>query len=209
MEIVRLAVGQLQTDCYLAFCPKTREAVIIDPGDDGDFIGRRIGDLAIRPKLILVTHGHFDHVLAATELKLAFGIPFAIHPKDLFLLKRLRQTAEHFLGYDACPEEIKGPEVDRFLKEGDVVGFGRERLRVIETPGHTPGSVCFYSSGDEVLFSGDILFYRGIGRTDFSYASPEDLSESLRKLFVLPGETIVYPGHGQETTIGAEGGLDL
>lgn len=202
MKIERLVVGQLQTNCYLISCPKTGETVIIDPGDDGDFIIRRIGDLGFKPKMILATHGHFDHVLAVAELKLAFNIPFLIHKKDLFLLKRMRETAEYFLGYDACPEAGKGPKVDRYLKEGDIIKLGKEKLKVIETPGHTPGGVCFL--GDGAFFSGDTLFCQSVGRTDFSYGSQEDLTRSLQKLFKLSPETKVYPGHGPETTIANE-----
>jgi len=219
VDIERLSVGQLQTNCYLVSCPETKEAVVIDPGDDGGFIIRRIGDLGLKPKLVLATHGHFDHVLAVVELKLAFNIPFLIHKKDLFLLKRLRKTAEYFLGYDACPEAV-GPEVDQYVKEGGTILFGNEELKVIETPGHTPGSICLThfgsgrrnSSGVEnggILFSGDTLFHQGVGRTDFSYASSEDLMKSLRKLFKLPDDTVVYPGHGPETTIGAERGRNF
>ena len=246
-------MGQLQTNCYLVSCPKTKEAAVIDPGDDGDFIIRRISDLGLKPKLILATHGHFDHVLAVVELKLAFNIPFLVHKKDLFLLERLRKTAEYFLGYDACPEaadssvllrehlrgvpqaqhhlgggELGGfssvvglaESVDRFVGEGSTILFGNEKLRVIETPGHTPGSICLTHSGSGrrnssgvessgILFSGDTLFHQGVGRTDFSYASPEGLTKSLQKLFKLPNRTVVYPGHGPETTIGVERGRNF
>lgn len=198
-----MVVGRLQTNCYLASCSKTGEAVIIDPGDDGDFITKRIGDLGLKPRLILATHGHFDHVLAVTELRLAFKIPFLVHESDLFLLKRLRRTAEYFLGYDACPEVGEGPVPDRFLKEGDLIRFGKEKLGVVETPGHTPGGISFY--GDSALFSGDTLFHRGVGRTDLSYASADELIDSLEKLFKLPAKTVVYPGHGPRTMIGVEG----
>lgn len=172
--------------------------MIIDPGDDGDFIGQKILDLKLKPKLILATHGHFDHLLAVMELKLNFKIPFLMHKDDLFLLKRVKGTAEHFLGYSADPV----PTVDRYLKEGGVTTFGKEKLKVIETPGHTPGGVSFSSNG--ALFSGDTLFCQGVGRTDFSYCSYEDLMKSLRKLFKLPGKTVVYPGHGPETNLAAE-----
>lgn len=231
MKIERLVVGQLQTDCYLVSCLETGKAVIIDPGGEGDFISQKILDLKLEPVFILATHGHFDHVLGVAELKLAFDIPFLMHEKDLFLLKRTKETAEYFLGPGACPE-IPGKLdlsslADSFIKEGDVIKFGREKLEVIETPGHSPGGVSFYgftdvpadsptlrvrgfkpegfsSAGSGVLFSGDTLFCQGIGRTDFSYASSEDLEESLKKLLELPDETAVYPGHGPETTIGAE-----
>jgi len=218
MEIESLRVGQLETNCYLVFCPKTKEAVIIDPGDAGDFISQKILDLKLKPKLILATHGHFDHILAVTELKLAFNIPFLMHKDDLFLLKRVKRTAEYFLGY---PVDLP-PAVDQYLTKREVVTFGEEKLKVIETPGHTPGGICLYSStshlrggvapaahlGGEgnggILFSGDTLFCQGVGRTDFSYCSYKDLMKSLQKLFKLPGKTVVYPGHGSETNLVAE-----
>lgn len=222
MNIERLVVGQLQTNCYLVSCPKTGEAVIIDPGDDGDFISRKILDLKLKPKLILATHGHFDHVLAVVELKLAFKIPFLMHKDDLILLKRTKRTAEHFLiseaergkkkrsdvSFEGWPELVgKPPKVDRYLREGDAIAFGREKLKVLETPGHTPGGTSLCSGhlrGGGVLFSGDTLFCQGVGRTDFSYCSYEDLIRSLKKLFKLPSKTAVYPGHGSETNLLAE-----
>ena len=208
MEIKRLVVGQLQTDCYLASCPETGKAVIIDPGGEGGFISQKILDLKLEPVFILATHGHFDHVLGVLELKLAFDIPFLMHEADLFLLKRTKETAEYFLGPDACPEIHEKLDlsslVGSFIKGGDVIKFGKERLKVIETPGHSPGGVSFYDKNSGALFSGDTLFCQGIGRTDFSYASSDDLVESLKKLCRLPGKTAVYPGHGSETTLVAE-----
>lgn len=198
MKIEKLVVGQLQTNCYLVWDEKNGEGVIIDPADDADYIIRKIQDLELKPKLILATHGHFDHVLAVPELKLAFGIPFWMHEADLFLLKRSRETAKYFTGGEADPPLMP----NKFIKEGDLIGFGKEKLKVMETPGHSPGGVSFLSRG--VVFDGDTLFYRGIGRYDFSYASKEDLFKSIEKLFKLLDKTVVYPGHGEETTIGEE-----
>lgn len=196
MKIERLVVGQLATNCYIAWDEESLEAVIIDPGDDGDYISRRIQDFGLFPKFILATHGHFDHVLAVAELMLAFKIPFLMHQADLFLFKRASQTAKFFIGVQADPYL----PVDKFIKEGDVIKFGKENLKVIETPGHTPGGVAFYSDG--ILFSGDTIFVEGVGRTDFSYASPKKLKNSLKKLFQLSDKTVIYPGHGPTTTIG-------
>ncbi len=199
MKIDCLMVGKLQTNCYLVWDEKNREAIIIDPGDDADFIIRKIQDLELKPKLILVTHGHFDHVLGVPELKLAFQIPFLMHKKDMFLLKRSQKTAKFFTGQETDPPL----KPDQFIKEKDEIKFGKKKLKVIETPGHSPGGVSFFNRG--VLFSGDTLFKQGIGRTDFEYASGEQLLSSIKnKLFKLPSETKVYPGHGEETTIGGE-----
>lgn len=195
MKIEKLVVGQLQSNCYLVWDEKTKETIIIDPADDADYIIRRIQDLKLKPKLILATHGHFDHVLAIPELKLAFGIPFWLHQADLFLLKRSRETARFFTQQEADPPLMP----NKFIKENDKIKFGKEKLEVIETPGHSPGGVSFLGRG--VVFGGDTLFNQGIGRYDFSYASRKDLFNSIKKLFKLPDETIVYPGHGPETTI--------
>lgn len=205
MRIERLIVGQLQTNCYLAWPhfsplageanPQDNGAIIIDPGDDADFIIRKIQDLKLQPTFIVATHGHFDHVLAVTELRLAFKIPFLIHQADLFLLKRLQETTKYFTGTETDP--ILPP--DEFVKEGDLIKFGNEKLKVIETPGHTPGSIALFTPG--ILFSGDTVFAQGVGRTDFAYASPKKLENSLKKLFKLPNKTVVYPGHGSTTAI--------
>lgn len=201
MKVERLIVGQLQTNCYLVWphsakALRGKDAIIIDPGDDADFIIRKIQDFGLKPALIVATHGHFDHALAIIELRLAFKIPFLIHQADLFLLRRLQETTRYFTGTETDP--ILPP--DKFVKEGDLIKFGKEKLKVIETPGHTPGSICLYQKG--ILFSGDTLFAQGIGRTDFSYASLKKLKNSLKKLFQLPKKTVVYPGHGSKTRLG-------
>ncbi len=199
MKVERLVVGQLQTNCYLVWDKISGEGVIIDPGDDADLILNRLRDLEIKPLFILATHGHFDHVLAALELKLALEIPFLIHQKDLFLLKRAVSSASHFTGN----KEAFLPLVDKYLYGKEIIVFGNSQLEVQELPGHTPGGVVFLSKS--LVFSGDSLFYHGSGRTDLSYSSNKDLLEGIHnKLFTLPEETIVYPGHGEETTIGEE-----
>ena len=192
MKVEKVVVGQLQTNCYLVWDKESLETVIIDPGDDADYILRKVNDFNLSPRFILTTHGHFDHVLGATELKLALNIPFLIHQKDLFLLKRAGKTAKFFTGRE---EESVLP-ADGFIKEGNEIKFGKESLKVIETPGHTPGSVSFYSSG--FLFSGDLIFAEGVGRTDFAYSSKQELENSIKKILKLPSQTIIYPGHGEE-----------
>lgn len=195
MKVQRLVVGQLQTNCYLIWDQTTKKAIIIDPGDDADFIIRKIQDFRLKPVLIIATHGHFDHVLATTELKLAFNLAFLIHQADVFLIKRAQKSALHFTGARAEPQLPP----DQFIKENDQIPFGKEKLKVIKTPGHTPGSICLYQKG--ILFSGDTIFAQGVGRTDFAYSSSKELKKSLQKLFKLPAKTKVYPGHGTETTV--------
>lgn len=196
MRVEKLVVGQLGTNCYLVWDEKSGKTIIIDPGDAADFIIRKTQDLKLFPILIIATHGHFDHVLAVTELKLAFKIPLLMHRADLFLLKRAPGTAKFFMGFEVDPSL----PVDRFVKEGDIIWFGNEKLKILETPGHTPGGISLVGKG--ILFSGDTIFADGFGRTDFNYGSKKDLEKSIKKLFKLPGDTLVYPGHGEETTIG-------
>lgn len=195
MVIHRFRVGQLKTNCYLVVCPQTSEGIIVDPGDEGSFISEKILALKIKPKLIIATHGHFDHLIAAEELRLNFKIPLFIHQEDLFLLKKARQSARYWLG---TREVFLVPKEVKFVKEGEKIEFGQEELEVIHTPGHTPGSIALFNRTEEILFSGDLIFARGVGRADFSYSSPEDLGVSLKKLLSLPPQTRVYPGHGEK-----------
>ncbi len=197
MKIEILTLGQLQTNCYITYCGK--EAVIIDPADESEFIAEKIQRLNLKPSAILATHGHFDHILAAGELQIIFNIPFYIHLADKFLLKEMNSSASFWLKQKInrpLPQNIE------FIKKGFSLKFGECRLKIMETPGHTPGSTCF--SGENVLFSGDTLFKNGVGRTDFSYSNKSHLEKSLEKIFRLPPKTLVYPGHGEKTTINEE-----
>ncbi len=198
MEIRKLVTGQLQTNCYLVYDDQDSDVIIIDPGDDADYITRIIEDLDKKPSKIIATHGHFDHVLAVTELKLAYDIPFLIHKNDEFLLKRLQSSAKHFLGV----KTNQAPIVDKYLKENDEIKAGKYILKVIETPGHTPGGISLYCKKAKILFAGDTVFEKGgIGRTDFVYANNSQLMESIQKLLKLPENTVIYTGHGNKTTI--------
>ncbi len=194
MRVETLAVGSLATNCHLAI--NHGEVLVIDPGDEGDFISQKILEWKLKPVGIIFTHGHFDHVLGAFEVKLNFGVPICLHRADLEIYHQATKSARFWSG----SKERLLSQIDRFLEEGDrVLG-----LRVIETPGHTPGSISLYYAHDKILFSGDTLFKQGIGRTDHRYSSALKLQESLEKLFKLPPDTQVYPGHGELTTIGSE-----
>lgn len=198
LKVKILPVGQLRTNCYLVFEERSNVVIIVDPGDDADYIIRVLSDLNKKPSKIIATHGHLDHVLAATELKLGYNIPFLIHKDDEFLLERLQSTSKHFLGVETDPP----PPVDKYLKEGDKIKIGKDILKVIETPGHTPGGISLYCKKAKILFAGDTIFEKGgVGRTDFVYANNSHLMESIRKLLKLPEETVVYAGHGGKTTI--------
>jgi len=195
MTIKKYSLGSLQANCY--FLVEENDLILIDPGDEASFILEEIQRKRLNLKAIFATHGHFDHIGAVGEIQKSFNVPFYINQKDLFLVKRLNETAEYFLGYNPYflpPENIKELNNKTFH-------VSRLMFSVIFTPGHTPGSVCFYFEKEKLIFTGDTLFKDGVGRTDFSYSSRKDLENSLKKIFSLPKKTAVYPGHGGETTI--------
>lgn len=197
LKVIKLSVGQLHTNCYLIYDSKTLEAIIIDPGDDADYIAKKITDLELIPQKIIATHGHFDHILAAYELQTMFNIPFVVHKKDEFLVKNMQSSAKYFLHVGTDPS----PKVDDYLKEDDIIEIGRHKLKVIETPGHTPGGITLYSKKENIAFVGDSVFERGgVGRTDFSYSDQVELHKSIRKIFTLPDETKYFAGHGESFT---------
>lgn len=196
--IETLKVGQLATNCYLFYSPKNGEVFIIDPGDDAGFVMNKVGDLNLKPQAILATHGHFDHILAVTELKLAYDVPFFTHPADSKIINRMERTAEHFTGAKTDP----APRFGKPLRNCQKLKIGKTSLEVIHTPGHTPGSVCFYAKKENVLFSGDTIFASGgYGRTDLPGGDSEELRRSLRTILSLPDDTIIFPGHGEKTSV--------
>lgn len=188
-------MGQLQTNCYLLV--KNKECILIDPADDASFLLEEISRQNVSLVGMLATHGHFDHVMATGEIQLSLKIPLYIHAKDIFLIERLGETAKYFLGYE--PHVIQ-PTILRNLQEGEfqIKNF---KFKITSTPGHTPGGCSFYFFDEQAVFTGDTLFRKGIGRTDLSYSNEQDLQKSLQKIFALPEETVVYPGHGEETVI--------
>ena len=201
LKIISLTVGQMATNCYILADRDTGEGIVVDPGDDAEYISDRLLREKITPSLVVATHGHFDHIMGAFAVTAGFGIPFAIHKNDEFLVARMPQTARHFLGVASDP----APLVSRYLTEGDILQVGTHELTVMETPGHTPGSVCIYDKVENTLFCGDLLFSGGgVGRTDHEYASRTDLVRSIARVMKLPGRTMLYCGHGEMTTIGAE-----
>lgn len=201
LKIITLVVGQMQENCYLVYDSKSLNTVIIDPGDDADYIERIIADNKLIPKLIIATHGHFDHIMAVMELRLAYNIPFKIHKNDEFLVKNMQSSAKHFLGITTDPPPI----IDGFLNPKSGIKIDSIQLETIETPGHTPGSCCFYLKKENILFTGDLLFADGgVGRTDFSYSDAEKLKKSIKKVFSLPLITQILPGHGRSSTLAVE-----
>jgi len=194
-----LIVGSLSTNCYLYYS-KSKDCIIIDPGDDAEYIIDTITRLSLKPRAIIATHGHFDHILAVEQLKQIFKIPFYCSIKDKFLTKSMRQRASRWLSRKIY--EIS-PDIDIDFK--DVISLGEISFEVISTPGHTPGSICLYSKKENLLFSGDTIFAKGyIGRYDFSYSDKLQLEKSIHLILQLTGETKIYPGHGEETYVKQE-----
>ena len=196
-------VGPLQCNCAIVADPTTREAVVIDPGDEPDRILEALAGAGLRAVALIHTHAHFDHAGSSALIKRITGAPILMHAGDRPLYQNLTVQGQTFgLTLDA-PGII-----DRTLAGGDRVACGKGELQVIHTPGHTPGSLCFRMPGEngDVLFSGDTLFRRSIGRTDLWGGSTPQILESIRdRLLTLPGGLRVIPGHGDETTIADEG----
>ena len=199
MIIASLPVGLIQTNCYIVGCEETREGAVIDPGGHPERILAEVERHGLAIKYVLDTHAHFDHTDANGAIIRATGASLALHPEDRPLLEASGGAA--LFGMRADPS----PPPDMELHDGDELKVGTLELKVLHTPGHTPGHVCFYEADEGVLFDGDVLFYRGIGRTDLPGGSWQQLLESIQGvLFALPDSTIVYSGHGPATTIGEE-----
>lgn len=198
MIVETLAVGPLQVNCYLVACPRTKHALIIDPGDEGDRILDLVQKLGVQVKMVINTHGHFDHVGANHQVIAATGVELCMHREDLPLLKMAATQAKSY----GLPS-VESPDPKRFLGNGDLVEIGDLSFEVIHTPGHSPGGICLYGEGH--LFSGDTLFAGSIGRTDLPGGDMKQLLGHIRsQLMVLPDATIVHPGHGPDSTIGRE-----
>jgi glyoxylase-like metal-dependent hydrolase (beta-lactamase superfamily II) len=196
----RLVVGPLQTNCYVVGDETTGEALVIDPGGDADRILATLERLNLKAKLIVNTHGHFDHIMANGRLMEATGAPLAIHSADKSMLSNpLRGFA--FLAGKIRPS----PAATVFLDEDSTLTVGTHEFQVLHTPGHSAGSISLWCPAQKVVFCGDVLFNMGIGRTDFPGGTHSTLLQSIRdKLFTLPDDTVVCSGHGRESTIGYE-----
>jgi glyoxylase-like metal-dependent hydrolase (beta-lactamase superfamily II) len=187
----------LATNCYVL--EAEGEAIIIDPGDEPERILKFIRDINATPTRIVATHTHFDHVLGVDGVRLATKTPFLIHPDDLQMLQSMQSRVRQLMGFEVPP----APKVDGYIRDGDSLKVGDETIRVLHTPGHSPGSISL--SGNGYVLTGDALFNQSIGRTDLPGGDLNTLIHSIReKLFKLDDDTTVYPGHGPETTIGDE-----
>jgi glyoxylase-like metal-dependent hydrolase (beta-lactamase superfamily II) len=196
--ITRLVVGSLSANCFIVGRESAGEGIVIDPGGNGEDIYRAIAAAGLDIKIIVLTHGHSDHIAALYDIQERTGAAVAIHVEDVDFLEGHSSFSSQFgISY-------KTPHPpDRLLREGDIINIAGMSFKVIHTPGHTPGSICLLT--DDKVFTGDTLFRRGIGTTLMPGSSRPQLIDSIRKkLMVLPDDTIIYPGHGRETTIGAE-----
>ena len=198
MKVKWIVVGALETNCYLVYSEDTRECMVVDPGADPDKIIQEVKSNHLKPTAIVNTHGHVDHVGANKPVKEEFDIPLYIHRDDLKLLKSALQS-----GFGLMIGAKKSPPPDGFLEDGDVLELGEKNLKVLHTPGHSPGSISLL--GDGFILSGDVLFRGGVGRTDLPGGSWEMLQESIKKrIFTLPPDTLVLPGHGPSTKVSFE-----
>ncbi len=199
MKVEKFSVGILGTNCYLAVNEETKETVIIDPGACPKKLMSHIKEEGYKPAAILLTHGHFDHIMGIDGFLEEFSIPVYVHEDDRNAMNdaRLNQSRTYTSGYTFSDAD--------YVKDGETLVLAGITFEVIHTPGHTMGCCCYYVPSENVLFSGDTLFQNSVGRTDFENSSASDLVRSVReRLFVLPDETHVYPGHSGETMIGHE-----
>ena len=190
-----IVLGILENNCYFIHREGESEAVFIAPNSQGDRLFVRLREKGLEIKAILLTHGHFDHIMGANEMRNVSGAKIYALEEEAELLADPQMNSSFKVGknYTVKP--------DILLKDGDVVTVGSINLKVIGTPGHTIGGCCYYSEEDKVLFSGDTLFFESCGRTDFETGNAGQMKESLRKLMELPEDVKVYPGHGEFTTI--------
>ncbi len=194
-----IVVGAFQENCWVIGNRRTGEAVCVDPGDEPDEIMAMAKDMGVRIKYIANTHAHIDHILGVGPIREAAGAKFLLHPGDLDIARGTAQSARAWMGVD-IPNP---PDPDALLADSDEIDVEGLKLTVLHTPGHTPGSVCFFANG--VLFAGDTLFQGSVGRTDLPGGDQDqELSSIVDRLLLLPDETIVLPGHMGQTTIGEE-----
>jgi glyoxylase-like metal-dependent hydrolase (beta-lactamase superfamily II) len=198
MRVKKVVVGIFEVNCYILWDEKDKEAIVVDPGEEGERIIEVIRKDSLKIRSIVNTHTHIDHIGANDFLREKTEAPLLAHSADVFLLQDAELNLSALTGKD---RSFGLP--DRLLEEGDEIRVGGFSLRILHSPGHTPGSICLY--GDNKLFSGDTLFAGGIGRTDLAGGNLKELQKSIKdKILTLPDEVVVYPGHGSSTTVGKE-----
>ena len=199
IEIKSMTLGMVATNCYLIINKETKEALLIDPADNALRISNVIEENVCTLKAILLTHGHFDHIMALNELKKRYNVPVYAHEEEEDVLKQSSLNMSCMIG------QIYTTQADIYVKDGEHLKLAGLDIIVLHTPGHTKGGVCYYLPEEKVLMSGDTLFHCSIGRTDFPTGSMSQLVRSVKEqLFVLPDDVQVYPGHDSVTSIGYE-----
>lgn len=199
MKVEKFVTGIISTNCYLAINEETKQAVVIDPAACPSYLMSHIKSEGLKVEAILLTHGHFDHIMGIDGFLSEFDVPVYVHEDDADAMEDpvLNQSSTYTSGYTFGKA--------RYLRDRQTLEQAGYTFQVIHTPGHTKGGCCYYVASEDVLFSGDTLFQNSVGRTDFVNSSTSDLVHSVReKLFLLPDDTIVYPGHMGETKIGHE-----
>ncbi len=199
MKVWTMCLGEVSTNCYLLCNEKTGDCIIIDPAAEPERIRKTCDKLQTVPVAILLTHGHYDHMLGADSLRRSYQIPIYAEEHEEALLA---DSQWNLSGLWSMPYTLKA---DKTVTDGQILSLAGYSIQVLYTPGHTAGSCCYYVESEKTVFSGDTIFYRSVGRTDFPTSRTRALIASIReKLFVLPDDTVVYPGHGESTTIGDE-----
>lgn len=199
MKVEKFVTGMISTNCYLAINEETKQAVIIDPASCPDYLISHIKREGLHVEAILLTHGHFDHIMGIDGFLEEFVVPVYVHELDQKLMTdiKLNQSSTYMAGYTFSNAVS--------VKDGQTLSLAGYEFRVLHTPGHTPGGVCYYVESEKTVFCGDTLFQNSVGRTDFPLGSMSELIRSIKeKLMVLPGDVTAWPGHMGETMIGYE-----
>ena len=199
MKIEKFVLGSMATNCYLLINEETKEIVVVDPATCPDYLVNHVKSNGYIPKAILLTHAHFDHVMGIEGWVKEFAIPVYLHEEEVAILADQKLNLSYMFGTNYSYNQV------RELKDGELLEVAGLEFQVIHTPGHTAGGCCCYEEAEGVLISGDTLFYRSVGRSDFPTGDMETLVSSIReKLFCLPDDVMVYPGHDRVTSIADE-----
>ena len=200
LKINRMVVGQLYVNCYILWDSGSKEGIIVDPGDEGGMLLNEIDKNNIILKQVIITHGHFDHLKDAAYVSSKAKVPVLANKEDLPLIEAAPSQAALF-GFP----QIKVPRIDSYIKEGDIVQVGSYGFMVLDTPGHSPGSITLYNKQERIAVVGDLLFLESIGRTDFFGGDYKTLLLSIKdRILTMADDTLVLSGHGNETTVGHE-----
>ena len=200
MECCRMVLGEVSTNCYLLYDEEERRALIIDPAARQDLIMEKIRELSLKPLAVLLTHGHFDHIMAADELKKRYQIPIYAGKGEKEILADSTRNYTGTLG-----KKPISMVADIWLSDRELLCLGGMNLLVLATPGHTEGSCCYYAPDEQILFSGDTIFAGNYGRTDLHTGDRDKIAQSIQKLLTeLPETVTILPGHGPETTVAEE-----